>query len=86
MPTPGPLPMLEERRDRFLPPTAPADGPCARDPDDALSYDHYPFDSEKQFALSLEPETVRSMQDQTLPDDYYKGAALLLCEAPSSVP
>jgi len=49
--------------------------PGARDRDDALSYARYKFDWEKQFALSLDPETARAMHDETLPDDYYKGAA-----------
>ncbi|MCI0348910.1 MAG: phosphomethylpyrimidine synthase ThiC [Acidobacteriales bacterium] len=49
--------------------------PGARDRDDAISYARYTFDWEKQFALSLDPETARSMHDETLPDDYYKGAA-----------
>src|ERR1700740_2236615 len=47
----------------------------ARDRDDELSYARYKFDWEKQFALSLDPETARSMHDETLPDDYYKEAA-----------
>jgi phosphomethylpyrimidine synthase len=49
--------------------------PGARDRDDAISYARYTFDWEKQFALSLDPETARSMHDETLPDDYYKEAA-----------
>ena len=49
--------------------------PGAQDRDDALSYARYKFDWEKQFALSLDPETARSMHDETLPDDYYKEAA-----------
>jgi phosphomethylpyrimidine synthase len=49
--------------------------PGARDRDDALSYARYTFDWEKQFALSLDPQTARSMHDETLPDDYYKEAA-----------
>ena len=49
--------------------------PGARDRDDALSYARYKFDWEKQFELSLDPETARSMHDETLPDDHYKGAA-----------
>src|SRR5213082_532227 len=49
--------------------------PGARDRDDALSYARYKFDWERQFALSLDPETARSMHDETLPDDYYKEAA-----------
>ena len=49
--------------------------PGAQDRDDAISYARYTFDWEKQFALSLDPETARSMHDETLPDDYYKEAA-----------
>jgi len=48
--------------------------PGARDRDDALSYARYTFDWEKQFALSLDPQTARSMHDETLADDYYKEA------------
>jgi phosphomethylpyrimidine synthase len=54
--------------------------PGARDRDDALSYARYTFDWEKQFALSLDPETARSMHDETLPgDDYYKAAFCSMC-------
>ncbi|MGB7331602.1 MAG: phosphomethylpyrimidine synthase ThiC [Terriglobales bacterium] len=49
--------------------------PGARDRDDALSYARYTFDWEKQFDLSLDPETARSMHDETLPDEHYKSAA-----------
>jgi len=49
--------------------------PGVQDRDNALSYARYTFDWEKQFALSLDPETARSMHDETLPDDYYKEAA-----------
>ena len=49
--------------------------PGARDRDDAISYARYTFDWEKQFELSLDPETARAMHDETLPDDYYKEAA-----------
>src|SRR6266581_884180 len=48
--------------------------PGAQDRDDAISYARYTFDWEKQFALSLDPETARSMHDETLADDYYKEA------------
>jgi phosphomethylpyrimidine synthase len=48
--------------------------PGARDRDDAISHARYTFDWDKQFALSLDPETARSMHDETLPDDYYKEA------------
>ena len=40
--------------------------PGAQDRDDALSYARYKFDWEKQFELSLDPETARSMHDETL--------------------
>ncbi len=49
--------------------------PGARDRDDALSYARFLFDWNKQFELSLDPETARSMHDETLQDEYYKEAA-----------
>jgi phosphomethylpyrimidine synthase len=49
--------------------------PGAQDRDNAISYARYTFDWEKQFELSLDPETARAMHDETLPDDYYKEAA-----------
>ena len=49
--------------------------PGARDRDDAISFARYTFDWDKQFALSLDPQTARSMHDETLADDYYKSAA-----------
>ncbi|HSE48639.1 MAG TPA: phosphomethylpyrimidine synthase ThiC [Terriglobales bacterium] len=49
--------------------------PGARDRDDALSYARYTFDWNKQFELSLDPETARSMHDETLPDERFKDAA-----------
>ncbi len=48
--------------------------PGARDRDDALSYARFLFDWNKQFELSLDPETARAMHDETLADDYYKEA------------
>ena len=42
--------------------------PGAHDRDDALSRARYNFDWEKQFELSLDPETARAMHDETLPD------------------
>jgi thiamine biosynthesis protein ThiC len=36
-------------------------------PGKALSFARYNFGWEKQFALSLGPETARSMHDETLP-------------------
>jgi phosphomethylpyrimidine synthase len=49
--------------------------PGARDRDDAISHARYTFDWNKQFDLSLDPETARAMHDETLPDDYYKESA-----------
>ena len=48
--------------------------PGAQDRDDAISYARYTFDWNKQFALSLDPETAQAMHDETLPDDFYKEA------------
>jgi hypothetical protein len=48
--------------------------PGARDRDDALSYARCNFDWEKQFELSLDPETARAMHDETLPDINHKEA------------
>jgi phosphomethylpyrimidine synthase len=54
--------------------------PGARDRDDALSFARYKFDWEKQFDLSLDPETARAMHDETLPGDgYYKAAFCSMC-------
>jgi phosphomethylpyrimidine synthase len=49
--------------------------PGARDRDDALSYARFLFDWNKQFQLSLDPETARTMHDERLQDEYYKEAA-----------
>ena len=48
--------------------------PGARDRDDELSRARYAFDWNRQFALSLDPETARSMHDETLPHDAFKSA------------
>ncbi|MGA8036262.1 MAG: phosphomethylpyrimidine synthase ThiC [Candidatus Acidiferrales bacterium] len=48
--------------------------PGARDRDDALSYARFLFDWNKQFELSLDPDTARKMHDETLPDGFYKDA------------
>jgi phosphomethylpyrimidine synthase len=48
--------------------------PGARDRDDALSRARYGFDWNRQFELSLDPETARSMHDETLPDAGFKDA------------
>src|SRR5215208_6156510 len=46
----------------------------ARDRDDALSKARFEFDWEKQFELSLDPETARRMHDETLPQEVFKSA------------
>ena len=48
--------------------------PGARDRDDALSRARFDFDWDKQFELSLDPETAKQMHDETLPDGYFKTA------------
>ena len=48
--------------------------PGARDRDDALSKARYDFDWNRQFALSLDPETARRMHDETLPHEAFKSA------------
>jgi len=48
--------------------------PGARDRDDDLSRARYTFDWKRQFDLSLDPETARSMHDETLPDEGFKDA------------
>jgi phosphomethylpyrimidine synthase len=46
----------------------------ARDRDDALSKARFEFDWNKQFELSLDPETARRMHDETLPQEVFKSA------------
>ncbi len=48
--------------------------PGARDRDDELSRARYRFDWNRQFELSLDPETARAMHDETLPDAGFKDA------------
>jgi len=48
--------------------------PGARDRDDALSHARFTFDWNKQFELSLDPETAKKMHDEELPDDAFKDA------------
>jgi phosphomethylpyrimidine synthase len=45
-----------------------------RDRDDELSRARFSFDWNRQFELSLDPETARKMHDETLPQDVFKGA------------
>ena len=49
--------------------------PGARDRDDALSRARYSFDWNRQFELSLDPETARAYHDETLPEEGFKDAA-----------
>jgi phosphomethylpyrimidine synthase len=48
--------------------------PRARERDDALSRARYAFDWNRQFELSLDPETARAMHDETLPHEVFKSA------------
>ena len=48
--------------------------PGARDRDDDLSRARYSFDWNRQFDLSLDPETARSMHDETLRQEGFKDA------------
>ena len=52
--------------------------PGARDRDDALSYARFLFDWNKQFELSLDPETARKMHDETLARRFLQGSEVLL--------
>jgi phosphomethylpyrimidine synthase len=46
----------------------------ARKRDDELSKARYEFDWNRQFDLSLDPETARRMHDETLPQEVFKSA------------
>ncbi len=46
----------------------------ARVRDDALSKARFEFDWNRQFELSLDPETARKMHDETLPQEVFKSA------------
>src|SRR5207253_11142342 len=46
----------------------------ARDRDDARSKARFEFDWNRQFELSLDPETARAMHDETLPQEVFKSA------------
>src|SRR5882724_1922014 len=48
--------------------------PGARDRDDELSRARYRFDWNRQFDLSLDPETAQAMHDETLPEEGFKDA------------
>jgi phosphomethylpyrimidine synthase len=49
--------------------------PGARDRDDELSRARFNFDWNRQFELSLDPETARAYHDETLPEEGFKDAA-----------
>src|SRR6202166_4076737 len=49
--------------------------PGARDRDDELSRARFAFDWNRQFELSLDPQTAKSMHDETLPEEGFKEAA-----------
>jgi phosphomethylpyrimidine synthase len=46
----------------------------ARQRDDELSKARFAFDWNRQFELSLDPETARAMHDETLPQEVFKSA------------
>ncbi len=46
----------------------------ARDRDDELSKARFEFDWNRQFELSLDPETARRMHDESLPQEVFKSA------------
>jgi phosphomethylpyrimidine synthase len=46
----------------------------ARKRDDELSKARFEFDWNRQFELSLDPDTARSMHDETLPQEVFKSA------------
>src|SRR5580765_3544979 len=48
--------------------------PGARDRDDELSRARFAFDWKEQFRLSIDPEHAQALHDETLPDEYFKGA------------
>jgi len=48
--------------------------PGARRRDDELSRARFAFDWNRQFELSLDPETARKMHDETLPAEHFKTA------------
>src|SRR5260221_7977427 len=48
----------------------------ARLRDDALSKARFEFDWNRQFELSLDPETARAMHDETLPQEGFKSATV----------
>src|SRR5215475_8804108 len=49
--------------------------PGAQDRDDELSRARFAFDWNRQFELSLDPETARAYHDETLPEEGFKDAA-----------
>jgi len=60
--------------------------PGVRDRDDELSRARYRFDWNRQFELSLDPETARAMHDETCPRAASRKPTTARCAAPSSAP
>ena len=58
----------------------------ARDRDDAISRARFDFDWDRQFELSLDPETARAFHDETLADDYFKTAEFCAMCGPKFCP
>jgi phosphomethylpyrimidine synthase len=58
----------------------------ARDRDDAISRARFDFDWDRQFELSLDPDTARAYHDETLPDDYFKTAEFCAMCGPKFCP
>jgi phosphomethylpyrimidine synthase len=56
-------------------PTSLATALGARGRDDELSRARFAFDWNRQFELSLDPETARAYHDETLPEEGLKDAA-----------
>ena len=57
-----------------------------RERDDELSRARFGFDWERQFALSLDPETAQAMHDETLAGDHFKHAAFCSMCGPKFCP
>ena len=60
--------------------------PGAQVRDNALSKARFEFRWEDQFNLSLDPDTARSMHDETMPKEAHKSAHFVLCVALNFAP
>ena len=61
-------------RSRRTPPTSRATGRARATATTSFRRARYRFDWNRQFELSLDPETARAMHDETLPDEGFKDA------------